>query len=115
MPSLARETDAILGTIAGEHMGHPTAHPPSPLTGNITTECVDSVLCNGLKVAVVSSRTTELDACCAGANAGGTIITGSPNVFVEGKPIARVNDTVQPHNGTAKIIQGSPDVFVNGE
>lgn len=115
MPSVARKTDPILGTIAGEHMGHPTAHPPTPLTGNITTECVSSFIVNGLEVAVVSSRTTETDACCAGANTGGEIIEGSPDIIIEGKPLARVGDTVQPHNGTAKITGGSPDFFVNGE
>lgn len=115
MSAVARKTDPILGVIAGEHMGHPTAHPPTPLTGNITSNCASTVIINNLEAAVVSSKTTETDACCAGANLGGVIIEGSPNVYVEGKPLARVNDTVQPHNGTAHVLNGSSNVFVNGE
>lgn len=53
---------------------------------------------------------------------GYTIATGSPNVFVNGKPMAAVGDTSTAHlrPGTpcrghvASISQGSGSVFVNG-
>ena len=53
---------------------------------------------------------------------GYVIATGSPNVFVNGKPMASVGDTSTPHlrPGTpcpahvAAINQGSGTVFVNG-
>jgi len=48
----------------------------------------------------------------------GTNATGSPNVFVNGKKVHRVNDTGPtncPHGGTFESISGSPNVFVNGK
>jgi uncharacterized Zn-binding protein involved in type VI secretion len=48
--------------------------------------------------------------------AGGLIITGSDNVFVNGYGIVRVNDTVASHSGhnTTYMISGSSKVFANG-
>jgi uncharacterized Zn-binding protein involved in type VI secretion len=47
--------------------------------------------------------------------AGGLIITGSNDVFVNGAGIVRVGDTVAPHgHGTSYMINGSSTVFVNG-
>lgn len=50
--------------------------------------------------------------------AGGTIIQGSPNVFVDGAPAVRIGDAVAghgpgPHAGPV-MAQGSSTVFVNG-
>jgi len=54
-----------------------------------------------------------------GGPVSGTIKSGSPNVFVNGKPAARVGDTVYEtcscRNGNGKISQGSSTVFVNGK
>lgn len=49
--------------------------------------------------------------------AGGPIITGSPNVFANNKPVARVGDAVashglSPHSGPV-MAAGSPNVFTN--
>lgn len=48
------------------------------------------------------------------------IITGSPDVFIDGKPVARVTDQLEPHTkpGSAPhpraIASGSSTVFING-
>ena len=49
--------------------------------------------------------------------AGGPIIQGSPNVFVENKPVARIGDAVAghapgPHAGPV-MAAGSNNVFAN--
>jgi uncharacterized Zn-binding protein involved in type VI secretion len=54
----------------------------------------------------------------AGADfAGGGIITGSPNVFANGKPVARVDDNVESHglspHSEPIMATGSPNVFTN--
>lgn len=46
---------------------------------------------------------------------GGTIITGSPDVYDNGLQVARIGDIVRADCGhTAKIITGSPSVYANG-
>ena len=47
----------------------------------------------------------------------GTIVTGSPDVFVNGLQAARLNDSVVhncPHCGTGHISSASGSVFANG-
>ena len=51
--------------------------------------------------------------------AGGLIIQGSPNVFSNGAPNARIGDAVDPHGPiphrpSPVMAEGSPDVFING-
>jgi uncharacterized Zn-binding protein involved in type VI secretion len=48
--------------------------------------------------------------------AGGLIVTGSPNVFVNGASVVRIGDTVNSHgdHSTSSMITGSSKVFVNG-
>lgn len=54
-----------------------------------------------------------------GGVVNGVIKSGSPNVFVNGKPAARVGDPVTETsvctNGTGHIVNGSRTVFVNGK
>lgn len=51
--------------------------------------------------------------------AGGIVIEGSSNVFVNGKPMSFINAKIQPHgsspHNSARISQGSKTVFVNGK
>ena len=42
---------------------------------------------------------------------GAIIRSGSPNVFVQGIPVARVGDAADIKG---RMIQGSPNVFANG-
>lgn len=51
--------------------------------------------------------------------AGGQLITGSPTVFANGKPVVRVGDHVSghgsgPHQGPV-MITGSSNVFANNK
>lgn len=46
---------------------------------------------------------------------GGTITSASPNVTVNGKPVARKGDTAScPTHGTVTIVGGSSKVLANG-
>jgi uncharacterized Zn-binding protein involved in type VI secretion len=48
----------------------------------------------------------------------GTNGVGSPNVFINGKPAHRLNDTGPtncPHGGTFGSVEGSSNVIVNGQ
>jgi uncharacterized Zn-binding protein involved in type VI secretion len=47
-------------------------------------------------------------------DAGGNILTGSPNVRINGLPAARVGDMVQHDNGICVITEGEPTVRING-
>lgn len=52
--------------------------------------------------------------------AGGKLIQGSGNVFINSKPAVRKGDLVEahgkpPHAGGVKMIQGSGSVYVNGK
>ena len=53
---------------------------------------------------------------CNGAtpHAGGPVVTGSPNVFINGKPVARLGDFCACCGAVAKIATGHANVFVNG-
>jgi uncharacterized Zn-binding protein involved in type VI secretion len=46
---------------------------------------------------------------------GGVVSTGSPDTFVNSRPVARVGDIYDcPVHGPNPIVEGSGDVFVNG-
>jgi uncharacterized Zn-binding protein involved in type VI secretion len=51
-------------------------------------------------------------------SAGGSLITGSPDVFINGNPAVRVGDQVRPHGRRAHrgatMVSGSDTVFING-
>ena len=57
-----------------------------------------------------------------GDMAGGHIISGANNVLVNGRPAARLSDSVAPHpppkppvhSASLRIVSGSSTVFVNG-
>lgn len=49
--------------------------------------------------------------CCGLSCHGGTTVQGSPNVFVNGLPIARITDKV---DCGSVLLTGSENVFANG-
>jgi uncharacterized Zn-binding protein involved in type VI secretion len=54
---------------------------------------------------------------CCPHSVTGTITQGSPDTFINGKPAARLNDTVVhncPHCGTGYISSASGTVNING-
>ena len=57
--------------------------------------------------------------CVDGDNAGGSIIASSSNVFMHGKKVALIGDSVTPHgkspHNSAVLVSGSGNVFVNGK
>lgn len=109
MPGVSRLNDSIAGTTAGEHSGHISAHPPSPITGRISGGCSPNVFVNGSAVATVGSITTEEDSCCGSST--GTVASGSSTVFANNKGVARIGDALNAHNGTANITGGSSNVI----
>ncbi len=54
--------------------------------------------------------------CSKLATVSGQIVTGSPDVFFEGKPVARVTDKAlcDKHSPPPEIAEGSKTIFVNG-
>ncbi len=50
---------------------------------------------------------------------GGTVVQGSPQSTVDGKPIARVGDKVtcpkRGHGGTTVIVSGDPTCIIDGQ
>lgn len=56
-----------------------------------------------------------------GGTVNGTVKSGSPNVFINGSPAARVGDKVSEKtspnctSGTGVIVSGSKKVFINGK
>lgn len=55
--------------------------------------------------------------CCPHGRSGTNQVCSS-NVFVNGKPLHRLQDTGPtncPHGGTFVSVEGSPSVFVNGQ
>ena len=93
--------------IQGSHTGCGT------ITGEIGDNLSDFVFIDGKPLALQDSITIkEQDGCCV--NKKGKVSEGSSLVYNEGRPIARIDDKVKPHSGTAKVIEGSDFVFDEG-
>lgn len=112
MPAAARLYDRVDGTTAGEHTGHIPPHGPIPFTGEISGGCSPDVRTNSRPAAIVTSITTERDACCGSSQ--GIVAAGSRTVRINGLPAARVGDALAPHNGAGTVTGGSPDVKIGG-
>ena len=104
MPGAARITDAVDGTTAGEHSGHVPPHSPEPFSGEISGGCSSTVRITGLAAAT--------DGCCGTSQ--GAVGTGSGTVRINGKPAARLGDTLNPHSGSGSITGGSGTVQIGG-
>ena len=69
----------------------------------------------GASATRLGDKSTGHDACSAVS-----LITGSPNVFINGKPAGRVGDSYDSHgcllhpSHNDQIISGSSKVFING-
>ena len=80
-----------------------------------TTSASSDVFVNSIGVCRVD------DTVCCGLTSpphpkDGVIVEGSPNVFVNSKPVARIGDATQHFGCGSGILQGgSPNVFVNGD
>lgn len=109
MKEVSYLTCSVTGTTSGEHSGHKVPHPPCTIDGVIIGNCSSLYFINGLPVATLTSTTLESDCCCGGGS--GVVSSCASFVTVDGKILARIDDIVTPHNGTAKISTGSSFVF----
>lgn len=92
MPAAQRKGDANTG-------GAPIATIPQK-----------TVFVNGVEVAVKGSNIAPHGGKKKGAHGAAVTGDGSPNVFVEGKPVNRTDDI---DSCADPRVGGSPDVFVN--
>lgn len=99
--------------LAGVHPGT----PPANFTGSIYTAS-DNVYINGSRAARVGDTTIEYCSLHVDSSGNivpqfGTLIYGSPKVFINGMPAAYAMKDIQPHIGTAELIGGgSTNVFI---
>lgn len=112
MPGAARLGDAMNGVAYGEHSNHDPPCKGGIMTGNISGNCSQNVMINGIAAATVGSITSEYDACCGGGN--GSVTSGSSIVNINGKPAARAGDNITTHIGSITTIRGcSNNVNIN--
>ncbi|MFT8947963.1 MAG: PAAR domain-containing protein [Acetobacter aceti] len=66
-----------------------------------------------------AARLTDMHTCpkttAQMPHVGGPVVTGSPNVFINGRPAARVGDRATCQGPPDKISEGSATVFINGK
>jgi uncharacterized Zn-binding protein involved in type VI secretion len=126
----ARQNDPVTGMDVHILMvpspGGPVPTPtPLPFTGQLLTGLSTDVLINGLPAAVQGSVAQNIPPhiCPPPATFSkpptnqGRVVIGSPTVLVNGKPLARMGDSVATCNDPADlpagtISAGSPDVLV---
>src|SRR4051812_43823521 len=105
MPAAARLGDKA--QVDADAHGCPAC--PHPGVGPIVTASTD-VFVNDKGAA--RQDDVGIHAVCCGPN-NFTISKGSPTVYVNGKPFARMNDKAKHCGGNGPIIEGSPDVYVD--
>ena len=126
----ARQNDPVTGTdvhiLLVPSPGGPVPTPtPLPFTGQLVTGLSTDVLINGLPAAVQGSVAQNMPMHLAPPPATfskpptnqGRVVTGSPTVLVNGKPLARTGDPVLTCNDPADlpagtVTGGSADVLV---
>ena len=66
-----------------------------------------------------AARVTDMHTCSETTSqvphVGGPIVSGSPNVFINGRSAARVGDIATCNGPLDKISEGSASVFINGK
>lgn len=115
------------------HVGHPIAHESGWGLGALVLGAVAGLAAAAFVVMtfgtglVVLAAAAAVGGALAGVGAGfasaagqygtnkGVISKGSPNVFFENKPVARITDEVLcDSHGVQKVAQGNMTVFANG-
>jgi hypothetical protein len=107
MPAAARLGDKA--QVQADAHGCPGC--PHPGVGPIVTGSADTFI-NGLPAARADSTDLGVHAVCCGANIF-QCDKGSPTIYVNNKPLARMNDQTTHCGGNGKIIEGSPDVMAD--
>ncbi|PBC75956.1 PAAR motif-containing protein [Streptomyces sp. TLI_235] len=126
----ARQGDQVTGTdthtvLVPSPPGAPQPVPmPFAFAGTLDSDLSEDVLINGQKAATVGSTADNLPAhllqppataFVAPPENRGTVLQGSPSVYVNGKPLARQGDPVKTCcelQAPATIGAGSPNVVV---
>jgi uncharacterized Zn-binding protein involved in type VI secretion len=126
----ARQNDPVVGTdthiLLVPSPGGPVPTPtPLPFAGQLTTQLSTNVYVNQLPAAVQGSVAQNMPPHIPPPGTSfskpptnmGRVVTGSPTVLVNGKPMARVGDPVATCNDpvdapTSSITAGSPNVLV---
>ena len=126
----ARQNDPVVGTdihiLLVPSPGGPVPTPtPLPFAGQLVSALSTDVFVNGLPAATQNSVAQNMPPHIAPPPATfqkpptnqGKVVTGSPTVQVNGKPMARLGDPVMTCNDpvdapTSSITAGSPDVLV---
>ena len=107
MPAAAR-----LGDKAQiESCAHGCPACPHPATGPIIVGSAN-VNINGLPAGRADNTDLGMHAACCGPNIF-SLAKGSATVYVNDKPLARMNDQTKHCGGNGKIIEGSPDVLID--
>lgn len=113
MPKAARLNDSVAGTTAGEHTGHVHPHSPEPFGGQISGGCSGNVFINGRPGGYRRERHNGDGRLLPGSSQG-AVAAGSGSVNINGKPAARMGDTLAAHSGAGAVASGSSDVFIGG-
>jgi len=126
----ARQNDPVTGTdlhilLVASPAGPVPTPTPLPFSGRLSSGLSADVLINGRPAAVIGSLAVNLPPHLPVPGAPfskppsnqGSVLTGSLTVLVNGKPLARLGDTVLTCNDpvdlpTGTIAAGSPDVMV---
>lgn len=101
MPAICRQTDTTTG--------HAGSHGPRGFQGSAGSS---NVFANGIKVIRSNIIDLLVDAHLPPAN-DEYVSSGSSTVFVNGKAVSRIGDTVSCGGGST-MATGSPDVFAGG-
>jgi uncharacterized Zn-binding protein involved in type VI secretion len=90
-----------------------TGHPCDGTTTLGGTNTDNTVIADGLRVAVIGAPTVSHDILVGGVCVPHVhqLIEGSPNVFVNGIAVGRIGDAADAGNMTS----GASNVYVNGE
>src|SRR5690348_2004976 len=126
----ARQNDPVVGTdihiLLVPSPGGPVPTPtPLPFSGQLVSALSTDVFVDGLPAATQNSIAQNMPPHIAPPPSTfqkpptnqGKVVTGSPMVLVNGKPMARLGDPVMTCNDpvdapTSSITAGSPDVMV---
>ena len=126
----ARQNDPVVGTdihiLLVPSPGGPVPTPtPLPFSGQLMSALSTDVFVDGLPAATQNSIAQNMPPHIAPPPSTfqkpptnqGKVVTGSPMVLVNGKPMARLGDPVMTCNDpvdapTSSITAGSPDVMV---